>query len=185
MDTSHVLAIGAHVDDIEVGCAGMLHKLITSSEVGHLSVVYFTPPDNVVDDKRFGEEYKRAMESWGFEFAGKNFGMHFRNMPVRRFNEHRSAIRQYLWDTFLGFPPSVVLIPSRAEFHQDHQVVTEEAIRVFRKCTVLGYEMPMISLPTEGVMSTLWTRRTLRQRSIPLHTTTVRGTGHPCVLVLW
>jgi LmbE family N-acetylglucosaminyl deacetylase len=151
-ENMHVLAIGAHVDDIEIGCAGMLHSMLKKGNISQLSVVYFSPPDNVVGDKRFGEEYKRAMESWGFEWGNKNFGMYFKHTPVRQFTGHRNDIRQYLWDTFLGYPPNLVLVPSTREFHQDHVVVTEEASRVFRKCTLLGYEMPMISLAVEGVM---------------------------------
>lgn len=147
-----VVAIGAHVDDIEVGCAGSLHKWISYGDCQSVHVVYFTPPDNVVDSPKFKSEYEVAMKMWGFDFNNNHHKMHFRHIPVRRFTEFRTDIRQYLWDLTKGWSPDLVLVPSRSEFHQDHQVVTEEAMRVFRRSTMLGYEMPMISLPVEGVM---------------------------------
>ena len=33
------------------------------------------------------------------------------------------------------------MIPSRCDVHQDHQVITNEAIRAFKNTTILGYEL--------------------------------------------
>ena len=39
-------------------------------------------------------------------------------------------------------PKSAVLTPSTKDFHQDHQVITNECIRAFKHCSILGYELP-------------------------------------------
>jgi len=149
-----VLAIGAHVDDIEVGAAGMLHNMIKHNDVSRVEVVYFTPPANVLrSDEKFPSEYMTAMRAWGYRWDTDKFKMHYMHIPVREFHNFRNDIREFLYGLYdRALTPEMVLVPSRQEFHQDHQVVTEEAIRIFRKCTVLGYEMPMISLPTDSVM---------------------------------
>lgn len=149
-----VLAIGAHVDDIEVGAAGMLHNMIKHNDVSRVEVVYFTKPGNIMQsDERFSSEYMKAMQVWGFRFAEPHrFTMHYKMIPVREFQNHSNDIREYLWELNEKVNPDTVLVPSRAEHHQDHQVVSNEATRIFRHSTILGYEMPMISLPVECIM---------------------------------
>ncbi|MDP7207042.1 MAG: PIG-L family deacetylase, partial [Candidatus Bathyarchaeota archaeon] len=36
----------------------------------------------------------------------------------------------------------IVFTPTTTDIHQDHGVVTSEAKRAFRNCTLLGYELP-------------------------------------------
>jgi LmbE family N-acetylglucosaminyl deacetylase len=38
--------------------------------------------------------------------------------------------------------PEVILVPSAADLHQDHNVVYQESVRAFRHLTMLGYELP-------------------------------------------
>ena len=38
--------------------------------------------------------------------------------------------------------PDLVLIPSASDSHQDHQVIHGEALRAFKKSSILGYELP-------------------------------------------
>ena len=38
--------------------------------------------------------------------------------------------------------PELVIIPSSTDIHQDHQVIHQEALRAFRKRSILGYELP-------------------------------------------
>ena len=42
--------------------------------------------------------------------------------------------------------PTLVLIPSPNDIHQDHQVIAAEGLRVFKKISVLGYELPWNNL---------------------------------------
>ena len=38
--------------------------------------------------------------------------------------------------------PDMVIIPSSSDNHQDHQVIHTEALRAFKNCSLLGYELP-------------------------------------------
>ena len=40
----------------------------------------------------------------------------------------------------------IVFTPTTTDIHQDHGVVTSEAKRAFRDCTLLGYELPWNNL---------------------------------------
>ena len=42
--------------------------------------------------------------------------------------------------------PSIVFLPSTFDTHQDHQVVSQEGFRAFKKVTILGYELPWNNL---------------------------------------
>lgn len=41
------------------------------------------------------------------------------------------------------FSPDLVLVPSLSDYHQDHQVVANEAVRAFKmSASIIGYELP-------------------------------------------
>lgn len=62
--------------------------------------------------------------------------------PQRIFDRHRQEILQELIEMRERVNPDIVLIPSTSDTHQDHQVVTQEAFRAFKTCSILGYEAP-------------------------------------------
>jgi LmbE family N-acetylglucosaminyl deacetylase len=39
------------------------------------------------------------------------------------------------------FRPEIVFVHTKADIHQDHATITEEALRAFRGTTVLGYDV--------------------------------------------
>ena len=77
----------------------------------------------------------------GARLAVNHLNIHttFLNYTNQKFMHYRSAIREEIY-RLKGNGYNVVFVPCRQDWHQDHQVVTEEAIRVFRKdTTILGY----------------------------------------------
>ena len=42
--------------------------------------------------------------------------------------------------------PNLILLPTKYDTHQDHNVIAEEGFRAFKKCTILGYELPWNNL---------------------------------------
>ncbi len=44
------------------------------------------------------------------------------------------------------YDPGLVFIPSPNDTHQDHQAVSQEGFRAFRKTSLLGYEVPWNNL---------------------------------------
>ena len=65
---------------------------------------------------------------------------------TRFFPRDRQDILQALYDHSRTIEYDVVFTPTTTDIHQDHGVVTEEAKRAFRNCTLLGYELPWNNL---------------------------------------
>jgi LmbE family N-acetylglucosaminyl deacetylase len=42
--------------------------------------------------------------------------------------------------------PELVLLPSTNDTHQDHQAISQEGFRAFKKTSMIGYEMPYNNL---------------------------------------
>ena len=60
---------------------------------------------------------------------------------TRRFPHARQEILEYMIQINQSFKPDIVFVHTKADIHQDHGTVTEEALRAFRGITVLGFDV--------------------------------------------
>jgi LmbE family N-acetylglucosaminyl deacetylase len=135
-----VLAIGAHTDDIELGCGALLNRLARQGAEIHIAVFSRAEqslPDGVPKDT-LEREFRAAMEHLGLE----DDSIHMGQVPVRHFPAHRQSILEDLVQLNRSFAPELVLTMSSTDTHQDHEVVHAESVRAFRGRSVLGYETP-------------------------------------------
>lgn len=134
-----VLAVGAHTDDIELGCGGLLHRLArsgTAISVAAFSVAEGSLPQGMPDDT-LEREFRTAMT-----LLPTPVDIHLSRYPVRRLADHRQDILETLVAINRTLAPDLVLTMNSADTHQDHAVVHAESVRAFRGTTVLGYETP-------------------------------------------
>lgn len=135
-----VLAVGAHADDVELGCGASLSRL--RREGSEIRVVAFSRAEQSLPDgspsDRLELEYRRAMLHLGLKDKSLTMG----TIPVRHFPEHRQDILQILVDLNRAYSPDLVLTMNSQDRHQDHEVVHAETMRAFKATTVLGYELP-------------------------------------------
>ena len=129
-----LLFLGAHPDDIELGCGALLAHV-----VGRAEVRCVTLSDNRENPLLRGlvDEHFRSMEILGV--AREHVivqGFFTRNFP-----RDRQQILEALYEINRNERPDLVFAHSRADMHQDHNVVTDEALRAFRGTTVLGYDV--------------------------------------------
>lgn len=124
-----VLALSPHTDDAELGAGGTLSKLKRTG--ADITVFGFSAPRTVNE-----EEFRASTDVLGVD------SVEIFDFETRRFLSDRQDILQILYDYSQEYQPDLVLTPSTSDLHQDHQVVTEEAMRAFRSATVLGYELP-------------------------------------------
>jgi LmbE family N-acetylglucosaminyl deacetylase len=68
--------------------------------------------------------------------------IHFYSFPVRNFENYRQDILQILIDNFQINQYTHIFIPNSLDIHQDHKVVSNEAIRAFKFSSIFGYELP-------------------------------------------
>jgi LmbE family N-acetylglucosaminyl deacetylase len=129
-----LLFLGAHPDDIELGCGALL-----ASVSGKLDVRCVTLSDNQKnpDLQNLVDEHYHAMNILGIsedEIILKDF-------ETRNFPRDRQEILEFLYELNGDFQPDVVFSHTKADIHQDHDVVTVEALRAFRGVSVLGYDV--------------------------------------------
>jgi LmbE family N-acetylglucosaminyl deacetylase len=128
------LFIGAHPDDIELGCGGLLAHL--SGKTDALCVTLSDNQENP-DLKAIVGQHYRSMQVLGVPKEK----VILENSETRNFPRDRQAILEYLYDLNRRHKPDVVFVHTQADIHQDHAVVTMEALRAFRGKTVLGYDV--------------------------------------------
>lgn len=129
LNVDSVLALSPHTDDAELGAGGTLAKL--KRQGAKVTMLGFSAPREVNRD-----EFKASAAVLGAD------SVEIFDFETRRFLPDRQEILQILYDYNENHQPDLVLAPSTADLHQDHEVVTDEVMRAFRSSTVLGYELP-------------------------------------------
>ena len=129
-----VLFIGAHPDDIELGAGALLHNIRDKSEImcATLSDNQKNPMlQNVVN------EHRASMAVLGVS------GDHdlIETFETRKFPHLRQEVLEYLLRLRSEFMPDIIFCHSQNDIHQDHNVVTQEALRAFRGLTLLGFDV--------------------------------------------
>jgi N-acetylglucosamine malate deacetylase 1 len=129
-----VCFIGAHPDDIELGCGALISHISKQTEV-----MCVTLSDNQKNPllPNVVIENKKSMQVLGVPEDHVVVG-HF---ETRRFPESRQEILEYLIKLNNSFHPEIVFVHTKADLHQDHATVTGEALRAFRGTTVLGFDV--------------------------------------------
>lgn len=131
----NVLCLGAHCDDIEIGCGGTLLSLLKSSRPVTVTWVVFA--SNAL---RRGEA-KMGAELFTDGAHATDVRIHdFRDgfLPTEhvRLKETFEALKQEL------APPDLIFTHYRHDLHQDHRLVSELTWNTFRNHLILEYEIP-------------------------------------------
>ena len=129
-----VLCLGAHSDDIEIGCGATLLRLI--QEQPGLQVYW------LVFSSR-GIRAREAKASAG-EFLRGARSKRIRTMSFKEsyFPSEWPAIKKAFEQVKHEFEPDLVLTQYRDDRHQDHRVLSDLAWNTFRSHLVLEYEIP-------------------------------------------
>ena len=129
-----VLCLGAHSDDIEIGCGGTLLKLLDSDGMMECYWVVLS-----ADSERKREAIQSATSLLGSEVLGEIVVKQFRGSF---FPSNGSEIKEYFEQLKGKFSPDLILTHYRNDFHQDHRTVSELTWSTFRDHLILEYEIP-------------------------------------------
>jgi LmbE family N-acetylglucosaminyl deacetylase len=129
-----VLCLGAHSDDIEIGCGGSILRLL--EEYRGISVYWVV----------FAANAKRRMEaekSAGL-FLGKASS---KEVMVKNFRESffpytGGKIKEYFEKLKSKFVPDIIFTHYRNDLHQDHRLISELTWNTYRDHLILEYEVP-------------------------------------------
>jgi len=128
------LCVGAHCDDLEIGCSGTLMKLCASGMPLHVTWVVLS-----ADDER-EQEARRSAEVVLGKAGHKDVAI--QRFPDGRFPSVQAEIKQY-FETLKGrISPDVIFTHYSQDLHQDHRLVGELTWNTFRDHLILEYEIP-------------------------------------------
>lgn len=134
-----VLVLAPHTDDGEIGAGGLIAKCIENEAVVRY-VAYSTCEESVpagYPDNILEIEVREATAVLGI----KEENLIINDFRVRHFPEYRQQILESMIVERKRFDPDLVLMPSRYDCHQDHEVIFQEGLRAFKSVTMLGYEV--------------------------------------------
>jgi LmbE family N-acetylglucosaminyl deacetylase len=130
----NVLCLGAHPDDIEIGCGGTILRL--AQEVPEAQFYWIVFSANEIRRK---EAYESATI-----FLDK---IKAKKIDVQGFREsyfpfEGDKIKDYFEKLGKEFSPDVVFTHYRSDAHQDHRVISDLTWNTFRQHFVFEYEVP-------------------------------------------
>jgi len=128
-----LLGVGAHSDDIEIGCGGTILTWTSALPVEVTWIVLSA------DDER-----EREARAAAARFLAKAASSH---VDVKRFRNgffpHEGASIKDYFESLKARPaPDLILTHTADDRHQDHRVVNELTWNTFRNHTILEYEIP-------------------------------------------
>jgi N-acetylglucosamine malate deacetylase 1 len=129
-----VLFLGAHPDDIELGCGALIHNIAKKTEI-----LCVTLSDNQKNPnlRNVKDEHIKSMRILGVPQEKVLFGP----FTTRIFQDSRQEILEYFLKLRRDFKPDLIFVHSKQDVHQDHLTMTDEALRAFRGITVLGFDV--------------------------------------------
>jgi LmbE family N-acetylglucosaminyl deacetylase len=131
---THVLCLGAHSDDIEIGCGGTILSLLQASPSLTVTWVVFGAQATRV------EEARHSAKSFLAAAAKREIVIHgFRD---GFFPYTGAQIKETFEALKARMSPDLIFTHYRHDLHQDHRLIAELTWNTFRDHLVLEYEIP-------------------------------------------
>jgi len=129
-----VLALGAHADDIEIGCGGTLLRLAAERPDLEVTwVVFCSTPERAGEAQASAEAFLAGVRRRQVVVRAHRDG--FLPWSGDRVKEDFEALKK-------AVDPDVVLTHFREDRHQDHRTVSDLTWNTWRNHLVLEYEIP-------------------------------------------
>lgn len=130
-----IVAVGAHPDDIELGCGGSLAYLI--SKGAKIINVIVTNGEKSGDPENRKEEAIRAAKIIGVD------KVYFMDLKDTYTQEDARKCIDFLEKINVEYNPGMVFTHSAKDVHQDHQTAHNCSLIAFRRTpSILMYEIP-------------------------------------------
>lgn len=128
-----ILCLGAHSDDIEIGCGGTILQLLRSGENLAFYWVVFS-----ANEKRKKEALASATTLLKHA-KKKTIVVH--NFRDGYFPHYGIEMKESFEVLKKIFTPDLIFTPFRGDLHQDHRIVSELTWNTFRDHLILEYEV--------------------------------------------
>jgi LmbE family N-acetylglucosaminyl deacetylase len=128
-----VLCLGAHADDIEIGCGGTLMRLLAERQRVNVHWVVMSAPS--IRGREAKASARRVLRR--------------ASSSVVRIEQFRDGYLPYegaelkdVFEELKSVSPDIVFTHSRLDAHQDHRVISQLTWNTFRDHCILEYEIP-------------------------------------------
>lgn len=130
-----VLLLGAHADDVEIGCGGTVLRLVERNPSLQLRWLVMSAA---------GARRDEAIASAAAFSGGTTHEVVIGDLRdgFLPYEAGAAAAAKELVEAQVAFAPDVVFAPHRHDRHQDHRLVSDLAWNSFRDHLVLEYEIP-------------------------------------------
>ena len=130
----HILCLGAHCDDIEIGCGGTIARLVASHPGLNITWVVMSSTESRAREAHLSADTLLA-------------GTMKKTVIVRDFRDgflpyQGSTLKDYFEELKGTLTPDLIFTHQRNDLHQDHRLLSELTWTTFRDHLILEYEIP-------------------------------------------
>ena len=161
-EEGRVLVLAPHTDDAELGCGGTVARLVEEGRDVHVAM--FSLCDKSLPEGFFTDDLRREFTVAMGELGVCEGSLHVFDYAVREFPSLRQEILEDMVRLRGIVYPSLVLMPSLNDVHQDHATVAQEGLRAFKRSTVLCYEDPWNNFSFQNQMFVTLTDEQLEKK---------------------
>ncbi|BAZ15630.1 hypothetical protein NIES4071_75020 [Calothrix sp. NIES-4071] len=128
-----ILCLGAHCDDIEIGCGGTILKLIEYKKVIIYWVIFTSNELRLLEATASVNIFLKEVETK--KVIIKDFRDGF--LPF-----HGIEVKECFEQIKQEFSPDIIFTHFRDDRHQDHRLISDLTWNTFRNHLILEYEIP-------------------------------------------
>ena len=130
-----VLCLGAHADDIEIGCGAAILAVLDQQPATDVHWVVFSGEPRRANEARLSAQQFLARGTGRHSIRVENFRDSF-------FPAEWEGIKEYFHELSREVQPDLIFTHRREDMHQDHRVIAELSWCAFRNHLMLEYEIP-------------------------------------------
>lgn len=129
-----IVCLGAHSDDIEIGCGGTILELLrTRRNLEFHWIVFSSGPSREPEARRSADMFLRGV-------VRKNVTV--LDFRTSFFPFEGTKIKEFFEVLKTKVSPDLILTHTRADLHQDHRVIHQLTWNTWRNHLILEYEIP-------------------------------------------
>ena len=133
-NVNHVLCLGAHADDIEIGCGATILKLLAANAQLKVTWIVLSADGlRIAEARKSGSFFLRTAAEHAIEVF---------DFPDRYFPSVWPQMKDYFSRLATRIDPDLIFTHRLEDRHQDHRLTAELTWNAFRRHTILEYEIP-------------------------------------------
>jgi LmbE family N-acetylglucosaminyl deacetylase len=153
-----VLCLGAHSDDIEIGCGGTILQMIQDyPKVEMYWVVFSAEGVRVSEANKSANQFLKGV-------GKKQIELHDFRDSFFPYNGYE--IKEIFFELKKKYEPDVIFTHYRGDLHQDHRLISELTWNTFRDHLILEYEIPKYDGDLGGPNTFMHLTKSICQRKL-------------------